>query len=111
MDDAALMRALERFSNLLRNHQSLIYGNCALRDAIGQRRALHQLHHERILFDAVNNRDIRVIQRSEYLRLAPESSHSIGIVGEDLRKNLDRDFAVESGVGGTVDLSHTAFAD
>ena len=39
-------------------------------------------------------RDVRVIQRGEDLRFALESREAIGIVGERLRQDLDRDVAI-----------------
>src|SRR5215472_3336732 len=53
--------------------------------------ALHQFHYERALFDPVNRRDIRMIERCEHLRLALEARQSVRIPGEGLRQDLDSD--------------------
>ena len=55
-----------------------------LRDAIGERRPLDQLHHERDarrrdLFEAVDLRDVRMVQRGEDFGFALEPRQPIGI--------------------------------
>ena len=47
MDDALLVRGFEGFGDLLRDRKRLIDRNRPLRDAVGQRRPLDQLHHQR----------------------------------------------------------------
>ena len=47
MDDALLVRRLERFGDLPRDRQRLIERNRSARDPIGERRALDQLHDQR----------------------------------------------------------------
>ena len=47
MDDALLVRRFERLGDLLRDRQRLVERNRPLRDAVGQRRPLDQLHHQR----------------------------------------------------------------
>ena len=48
MDDAALVRGLERFGNLAGDRQRFVERQRALRDPIGQRRAVDQLQDERV---------------------------------------------------------------
>ena len=52
-----------------------------------------------------------MVERREHLRLAAESRQSIGIVGDDVRDDLERDVAVELVVPGAVDLAHASAAD
>ena len=47
MNDAVLVRGFERLGDLLRDRQRLVERNRPLRDAVGERRSLDQLHHER----------------------------------------------------------------
>jgi hypothetical protein len=47
MDDTVLVRGLERLGDLPRGNQRLVDGNRPARNAIGQRRAVNELHDER----------------------------------------------------------------
>ena len=47
MDDANLVRRLERLGNLARERQRLVDGNRAFRDALGEVFALDELHDNR----------------------------------------------------------------
>ena len=47
VDDPLLVRRFERLRDLLRDRQRLVDGNRPVRDAIGERRSLDQLQHER----------------------------------------------------------------
>ena len=89
MDDAVLVRGLERLGDLPRDRQRFVERKRALRDAVGQRRPLDELHHERAraaaLFEAVDLRDVRVIERGEELRFALEAREPIGIAREAIR--------------------------
>ena len=82
MDDAALVRRFEGERNLSGNRQRVGERQRPLSDPIGERRAFDQLQHERVcrraakfrrrcVLDAVDRGDVRMIQRSERLRLAP----------------------------------------
>jgi hypothetical protein len=86
-----------------------------LRDAVGQRRAFDQLHDESAgavgLFEAVDLRDVGMIQYSERLRLALEARQPLGIAREGVRQNLDGNLAPKVGVERAVDLAHSALAE
>ena len=114
-DDTLLMRRLEGFSDLLGNRQRLVYGNRPLRDPIRQRRPLNQLQDERPrplgFLDAVDLRDVGMVETGQYLRLSLKPSEAIRRVSECVRQYLQRDLAVELGVGGLPDLPHPALAD
>lgn len=58
----------------------------------------------------MNGCDIWVVQGGEDGRLAFEAFEAVGIFSERLGKQLDRDIATESRVGGPIDLAHAAFA-
>ena len=89
--------------------------NRAARDALREVLALDQFHHQRgdavALFEAVDRRDVRMIQRGEDLGLARETRQAIGVVRERLRQDLDRDIAVQLGVARPEHLPHAALAD
>ena len=56
MDDALLVRRFERLGDLLRDGQRLIDGNRPLRDAVGQRRSLDQLHDQSAVMPSLFSR-------------------------------------------------------
>jgi hypothetical protein len=52
-----------------------------------------------------------MVQRRQHLRLASETRHAVGIVGEGLGQDLDGDVAVEPGVGCAPDFTHASDAE
>ena len=52
-----------------------------------------------------------MVQRRQQLRFALESSDAIGIVRENVWKNLECDVAIQFGVERAIYLAHTAGAD
>ena len=116
VDDAALVRGLERRGDLTRDRQRFVERNRALRDAVRQRRAVDQFEHQRALrqpcfLEPVDLRDVRMIERREHLRLALESRDAIGIGGEEFGQNLDRDVAVQPRIARPIHLAHAACAE
>ena len=63
------------------------------------------------VLEAVDRRDVRMVERGEDLRLALEAREPLGIARERVGQNLQRDVAVELGVAGPIDLAHPAGAD
>src|SRR4029453_18565467 len=97
----------------------VVDGNRALRDLIRKRRSLNELQNERVesgayperaLLEAVNRGDIRVIQRGKELRLTFKPCDALGIGGEDVWKDFQRDVAIQFGVAGAIHLTHSAGA-
>ena len=100
---------------------------------ICQRRAVDQLEHESrssmvsgfltavalaevvsrtaFLFDAVDLRDVRMVERRKHLRLALESRDAIGVGGEEIGQNLDRDVAVQPRIARPIHFAHSAGAN
>ena len=115
MDDALLVRGFERVDDLLRVRDGLVNRNRAAREPRGKVVALDELERERQhavgLFEPVNGRDMRMIQRGEHLRFAAKPGHAVGIQRERRRQHLDRRVAIEPGVVGAIDLAHPARAD
>ena len=62
-------------------------------------------------FEAVDRSNVRVVQRREDLRFAPEACDPLGIRGESRRQNLDRHLSPERCVRGTVHLAHPSGAE
>jgi len=52
-----------------------------------------------------------MIERRKRLRLASEARQAIGVDGERVGEDLQRDVAIERRVAGAVDLSHATCAD
>ena len=115
MDDALFVRGFHGFGDLLRDRQGVRQGHRSLRDPISERRSFDELHHERVrvaaVFETVHVRDVRMVQRSEHLRLAAESRETLRITGKRSRQDFERDVAVQFLVAGAVDLAHASGAD
>src|ERR1700686_3008307 len=79
------------------------------RDIMGN--AIRVLGLEFCFANLVDGDDMRMIQGRRCSCFTDESAHSIGIGYERRWKDLQRDRAIEPGVGGFVDLAHTARAD
>ena len=62
-------------------------------------------------FDAVNRRNIRMVDRREEFRLAFEPSQPLAVVAEPVGQDLDRHIARQAGVVRAVHLAHSAGAD
>ena len=97
-------------NDLACDRQRLIKRDGALLNAIGKRRPLDQLQHERRqaggFFKTVDRCDVRMIQGGEDFRFTLKASQAIGIVGKQFRQNLQRHIPAESVVAGAVDLAH-----
>ena len=80
-----------------------------------KRFALDELHHERRvpteLLEAVDLRDVWMIQRRQDLRFPSETGQTVGVGRERVRKDLQRDVAIERRVARAVDLAHAAHAE
>jgi len=83
MDDPLLVRGRECLGDLPSDRQRVCERNRSARDPIRQRVALNQLHDECEdtvrLFETVDVRDVRMIQRREQPRLALEARLTIVI--------------------------------
>ena len=112
MDDAELVRRLERFGELPRDAERLGDRDRPLGDAFLERGALDELHDDRAgvaaLFEAIDVRDERMIQRREHARFAFEPRQPVRIVDDRLGQDLDRDVALEAAVARAIDDAHTA---
>ena len=85
-------------------------GPCAIRSArVGPSTSSsdQRVHAGRFL-ETVDRRDVRMIERREELRFAPEARQPLGIDRKELGKNLQRDIAPERRVARTIHLAHTA---
>ena len=115
MDDPLRVRRFQRFGDLLGDRQRFVEWDGAAKDSPGEILARDQLHdksaHPTGFFDAVNVRDVRMIQRREDLRFTLKTRHAIGVGGEELRQDFQRDVATELRVLRTIYLAHAARAE
>jgi hypothetical protein len=115
MDDAAIVSRFERARELGADANGVIGCQRTLRQAIGERRAFDQFQHQQVhavrLLDAVDGRDVRMIQRGEYPRLAFEAGQSLSVVRQRTRKQFEGDLASELLIACAVDLPHSSAAE
>ncbi len=115
VDHAGLVRRLERGRDLQGEVQRLLAGKRAARQPLLQVLAVDELHRQERravrLVDAVDPGDVRVVQRREQLGLALEARQPLGVAGERLGQDLDRDVAVERRVDRLPDDPHPTLAD
>ena len=112
MDDAAIVRRVERIGDLPRDRNRVGHRDRSPGDDGRQVVAVDEFHHEavRTIDHAVDLGDIRMVQCGQGLRFAPEAHDAVGIDRHDAGEDLDGDVAIEGGVAGLVDLAHTAGA-
>ena len=114
MDDPLLVGGFECLGDLLGDGQGLVDRDSPARNVLREILALDQFHHKGThtagLFEAVDVRDVRMVERGEGLGFACESGESVAVVRERVRQDFHRDIAIELGVGRPVHLPHPAFA-
>ena len=111
-----LVRRFERLRDLLRDRAAPHRSESTPRAMpLRQVVALDEFHHEGVhatgLLESVDRGDVRMIQRRERLRLAFEARQAVGVRGERVRQDLDRDLAAKCRVRCAIHLPHTAFTD
>jgi hypothetical protein len=101
---------LERVSNLPQNCPDVCRWKWSLREVFGQRLSFNKLEHNSeaslVLHEFVDAGDIRVIERRQNSCLMPQACHTGAVARERLRKNLERNFAVQPQIARPIDLSH-----
>jgi len=100
VDDAFLVRGIERAADLLRVPQRFIEGKRAF-----ERPSLNEFHHQIIRPDVVEVADVRMIERGDGTGLALEA------FAEPRARSLDGDAAPQSRILRPVDLAHASPAD
>jgi hypothetical protein len=107
MDDALLVRGLEGLGNLLRNRQRLINRDGPLRNTVCERGPFNEFHDERMnargFLEAVDLRNVRVIQGRERLRFPLEPRQPLGFVRKRVGQNLDGNLSTKIGVIRSAD--------
>jgi len=106
MHDSFLVRRFKSFRDLLG----------VVEHGLGQQRtlerfALDQFHGHRALFDAVDLRDVGMIQRGQGLGFAIKARQAFRVAGERARKNFDGDVALQLRVVRAIHLTHPTRAE
>jgi hypothetical protein len=60
------------------------------------------------LFEPVDLRDVRVIERGERLCFTRKSRDAIGVAGKGVGQNLDRDVAIQLRIARALHFAHAA---
>jgi hypothetical protein len=85
MDDPLLMRGLNSICDLRRNRQSFSEWQGTTRDSSGKGRPVDKLEHERwsasASFQAIDRRDVWVVQRSKHSRFPMKPRQSVKVAG------------------------------
>ena len=111
MDDALLVCGFDCLSDLPRDQERLIYRNWSALNPVLECFTIDQLEDQRPLFQAVDGTDVRMIERGEQLRLAFETSQSIGIGRKRLRQHLDCNITLQSRIARSIHFAHSASTD
>ncbi len=118
MDDAALVRRLERFGDLQRNRDGLVQRNTTAADPVGECLAVHELEDQdrcmpprsAHVFDAVDGGDVWMAQCGEHARFALEARAAFSILNQRGGEDFQRDVALQAQVAGQVHFPHPADA-
>ena len=98
MHDAALVCGLERVGDLSRDAQRFLDRDRPCDDPLVECRPLDELHRERgravAALEAIDVRDVRMIERGQHFRFALKPRETISVVGERRRQSLEGDVAL-----------------
>ncbi len=86
MDDAALVRRLERFRDLAGDSEGLVDRQRSGSDPLGQGRTLDQLEHQRrraaAQIESVDLPDVRVVQRGQRFGFPSKPRKPVSVTGD-----------------------------
>ena len=112
MNDAALMRVLERRSDLQGDWQRLFKGQRPWPDPLGQHGPFHQLQGKRArpmgFFEAIKHRNVGMVQRSKDLGFALEALHTLFVSGKRFRQHFQRYITAKSLIPRAIHFAHPA---
>ncbi|GAA0923600.1 hypothetical protein GCM10009558_035640 [Virgisporangium aurantiacum] len=116
--DAVLVRGTERRGHLRADAQHVGHRQRTVFEALGQRLAGEQLHHDVrnalavvMLTEVEDPGDVRVSQLRDRLGLGPDAPAGVPVGDETWGEDLHRHLTVEHLVVGTPDDGHTAFSE
>ena len=112
MHHAAIVRRGQTVRHVAEDPQRLEARQRAAREPLIEALARDQLHHQEaalaVRLEAVERRDVGMVERGEHARFALEAGEHVGARAELGRQQLDRDLATEPAVPRAVDLAHAA---
>ncbi|MBK9376637.1 MAG: hypothetical protein IPN03_23695 [Holophagales bacterium] len=115
VDDPLVVGRFQRLGDLPGDGYGLFEGDGTALHPLGEVFALDELHDEGAnaagLLEAVDRGDVGVLELGQDLRLAFEAGETIGVPGERLGEDLDRDLAPQLRIGRPVDDPHPALAE
>src|SRR5262245_22411016 len=114
MNDPFFVRGLEALRNLDCKGKRFACRDRAAFDALCQCLPEREFHDKELppsgFFDAMDTRDVGMIERCEHARFTFESRGAFSVVREGFREKLDRYAAAEFAVRGLEDVSHSTGA-
>ena len=112
MDDALAMGSLKRLGYLPRNRQRFDERKRTALDPVRERDAFDEFEDQgwpaMRLFEPIDGANMRMIQRGECLRLAPESRQAVGIEFKRTWEHLQRNIAIQLAVACAKHFAHSA---
>ena len=112
MDDSFAMSSLEGIGDLPRdlNRRVRCHGTAA--ETPGQCRPVDELHHESVHtgrdLEAVNRRDVGMVQGGEQASFPLQARDALRIIGQRRRQHLDGNLPAQSHVEGSIHFAHPA---
>ena len=110
MNDAPLVRRLEALHDLRDDRQRLIDRQRPGPQALRERDPFDELHHQKVdavlLLEAVDARDVRMVERGRDACLAPEAREPFRVSLHRVGQHLDRHVPSQSGIVRAVDFAH-----
>jgi len=106
---------VESVGNLDTHFQQLFQLERPALDLVSESRAVQILHGDEglplLLADVVDRANVGMVQGRSRLGLALEAGQGLGVAGNVIRQELERDKAVQPGVFGFVDDAHATTTD
>ena len=110
MHDARAMRGHERISDGDRVLEGLVHRYRSASQPLRQRLPFEQFHDQKVdpvgVTKVVKHANVRMVQRCNGLRLALEPFSPRGVLSQVVRKDLDGNRPVQTGVYGAVHIAH-----
>jgi hypothetical protein len=116
VNDAVSVSHFERLGELGADRQGFLDLQGGAREACRQGLSLHQLHHQRgppagVLLQAVNARDVGVVERGQRERLATKLRDRVRVAAHGAGQDFERDVTLEPRVVRAIDLAHASGAE
>jgi hypothetical protein len=109
------VRGLQTLGDLTGDRQRLVEKNRSACETLGQILAVHILERERdraiSFFEAMNRRDVGMIEGCQDLGFTAEARDALGILCEAGRKHFDRGVTIEPRIACAKHLAHPAGAE